>query len=341
MSRHGERASPWSRRTHRVLRRLLPPRRGALVLGYHRLADPRTARGADPAAMCVHPERFRAQMAGLRTLGRPVSLVHLVEALKAGLSVRGMIAVTFDDAYEDILRVAVPILEEHRIPATVFFIAGYEGRTFWWDRLGALLPAADPTRPFRVAVDASEFAWPGMGGREQLHAFLHRTLRILDDAKRMAFLDRLAAAWSLEPTPGSGGENGLPRALTREEAQLLLESRWIDAGSHSIEHPALGEVAPARAREEIVRSRELLGARLGREIASFSYPHGSRDDGTDRWVREAGYEIACVSSQDSIRPGTDRYALPRLWVRDRAGGAFSRQIRRYVGRSPASFRRAE
>ena len=47
-------------------------------------------------------------------------------------------------------------------------------------------------------------------------------------------------------------------------------------------------------------------------------------------MREAGYEFACVSRQDSVRPGSDPYVLPRLWARNRADGVFARRVRRYV-----------
>jgi peptidoglycan/xylan/chitin deacetylase (PgdA/CDA1 family) len=321
--------SRWKRRARRAIGRLLPPRAGAVILGYHRLADPRTAVGAEPSAMCVSPKCFEAQMAELRRLGRPVSLRHLGATLAAGVSVRGMIAVTFDDGYEDVLSVALPVLERERIPATVFFVAGNAGWPFWWDRLGALLVGADPAVPFRVSVGASEFVWPGVGGAEQLRVRLNRVLRVLDEADRTHALDRLATVWGAE-------EPDLPRSLTLPEARGLVESTWIAAGAHTMSHPPLTEIPPRRARHEIFGARDSLRTTLESDVAVFSYPHGSVNARTIKLVREAGYDLACVSASDSIRTGAERLALPRLWARDEERRAFTRRMHRYLGRATGS-----
>lgn len=319
--------SRWKRRLRRATRRLLPPRPGAVILGYHRLADPRTAAGAEPSGMCVSPDCFKAQMRDLRRYGRPVSLRHLGAALEAGAPVRGMIAITFDDGYEELLTLALPVLEREEIPATVFFVAGNLGEPFWWDRLAALLAHADPAVPFRVPVGASEFVWPGVGGLEQLRVRLNRAIRILDAEARALVLDRLVDVWGTR-TPGTD----LPRALTPAEARRLVDSRWIDAGAHTISHPPLAEVPPARARDEILGGRGALENALATDVNVFSYPHGSVDASAIELVSEAGYELACMSASDSVRGGTGRFTLPRVWVRDEDGRAFARRVRRYVGR---------
>lgn len=41
---------------------------------------------------------------------------------------------TFDDCYEDLLKVALPILEERHIPAVAFAVSGYLGGTNIWDK---------------------------------------------------------------------------------------------------------------------------------------------------------------------------------------------------------------
>lgn len=342
---YGSRPGRWRRRARRLVGRLLPPRPGAVILGYHRIADPDTAAGADPRAMCVSPACFEEQMAELRRLGRPVSLSHLLRTLDAGESVRGMIAVTFDDGYDDVLRVALPVLERERVPATVFLVAGAAGRVFWWDRLDPIVSAADASRPFRIRAGASELVWPGTGEGEQLKVHLHRALRTLEEEERTQVLQRLAEVLSVDgdrarPEPPAG-RHALPRALTVEEARRLVASRWVEAGSHSVSHPSLAELPPRRAREEIVAAKAAIEAALDREITAFSYPHGSSNAHVRRLVREAGHELACVSRPDSVRSGGDRYALPRVWVRNHSGRHFGRALRRYVGSSAGVSRREE
>jgi len=287
--------------------------------------------------MCVSPANFAAQMAALRRIGRPVSLEHLAAALEAGSSVRGMIAVTFDDGYEEVLSVALPVLEREEIPATVFFVAGNQGGAFWWDHLAVLAAGADPGAPFRVSLGGSDFVWPGTGDIEQLRKHLHRAIRVLDEEERCRGLERLAATWSSAPPTSAGVV--LPRSLTAEEARRLAGSKWIDAGAHTVSHPPLAEIPPRRAREEIESSRAALASGLGREVRTFSYPHGSFRTSTIELVRAAGYELACSSTPDSVRPGVDRFALPRVWVRDRGAAGLARHVRRFVGWSSRGTRR--
>jgi len=48
----------------------------------------------------------------------------------------GSVAITFDDGYRNFLNVALPLLNEYRMPATVFVVSGYCGRyNDWYSRL--------------------------------------------------------------------------------------------------------------------------------------------------------------------------------------------------------------
>lgn len=322
----------WRRRARRLLHRVLPPRTGAVILGYHRIADPETAVGGDLRAMCVSPAAFRAQMRMLRHIGHPVSLSDLLRAVDAGQSLRGMIAVTFDDAYESVLTIALPELQDMQISATVFFVAGQAARPFWWDRLPALLVEADTSLPFSIEVGGSRFAWSGVGPLQQLGGQLYRVLSVSEDSERERIFDRLADVWQATPAVD------LPRPMDGEGARTLVKSGCIEVGAHSVSHPPLAAIPPRRAEEEIVRSCEMLQDVLGRPVHAFAYPHGSRNDLTDRFVKRAGFTSACQSLEDSVRPSTNPFALPRVWVRDHSGRAFRRQVARYIGRPAARSR---
>lgn len=88
--------------------------------------------GEDPVRICTSPERFEAQMGYLRRRNlRGVSVGELRRA--AGSAAAGrLVGLTFDDAYEDFLSEAVPILERHGFTATVFAPAGRLGGFSDW-----------------------------------------------------------------------------------------------------------------------------------------------------------------------------------------------------------------
>jgi peptidoglycan/xylan/chitin deacetylase (PgdA/CDA1 family) len=94
------------------------------ILMYHRIVDSRNDLNA------VSPESFTRQMAFLYDHGYQVlSLDDLVEGMhKARMFKRHVVALTFDDGYEDNYTNAFPILRKYAFPATVFMIADAVGK---------------------------------------------------------------------------------------------------------------------------------------------------------------------------------------------------------------------
>jgi peptidoglycan/xylan/chitin deacetylase (PgdA/CDA1 family) len=96
-----------------------------------------------------------------------------------------------------------------------------------------------------------------------------------------------------------------------------LRAAGVAIGSHSMSHRSLARISPAEAREEVLRSRELLARRLGVEVRAFAYPFGTRADfgpETARVLSECGYRCAFHSMHGAIRRGMDPIALPRIKI---------------------------
>ena len=86
---------------------------GVRILGYHRVADERNDLSVRPAAFRDHMEQVVAADV------EPVRLDTALDLLQNRVEGR-YLCVTFDDGYRDNLENAVPVLEELRIPATIF-----------------------------------------------------------------------------------------------------------------------------------------------------------------------------------------------------------------------------
>jgi peptidoglycan/xylan/chitin deacetylase (PgdA/CDA1 family) len=71
-------------------------------------------------------DRFAQQLSVIQRLSKLIDATHEF-ALQGGIR---YIAVTFDDAFENFLTVAVPELQKRRIPSTMFVISGAVGRAF-------------------------------------------------------------------------------------------------------------------------------------------------------------------------------------------------------------------
>jgi peptidoglycan/xylan/chitin deacetylase (PgdA/CDA1 family) len=116
-------------------------RRRAVVLGYHGVAESR--KRDDLSRLLVAPDTFRAQIELLLEAGfRFHTMAELVRLADGGSPPPGLAAVTFDDGMRNNHEVALPILSEYSIRATVYVTIGFIDGTSPWigpDGAGAMM----------------------------------------------------------------------------------------------------------------------------------------------------------------------------------------------------------
>ncbi len=136
-----------------------------LVLMYHGVETVT----ADPHKLCVTPGKFAEQMTWLAEHGlRGVSMGELLAAVRAGRE-RGLVGLTFDDGYVNVLHHAVPELQRHGFTATMFIISGLLGRTNEWEDAGT---------PVWQLLSAEQVAKVAAAGMEiGSHSVTHPRLR--------------------------------------------------------------------------------------------------------------------------------------------------------------------
>lgn len=94
-----------------------------VILRYHRVTD----LDPDPDGLAVSPRFFGEHLAVLGARYHPTTLQALVGGLRDGSGLPHGVVITFDDGYSDNLLEALPLLERHDIPATVFVTTGFVG----------------------------------------------------------------------------------------------------------------------------------------------------------------------------------------------------------------------
>jgi peptidoglycan/xylan/chitin deacetylase (PgdA/CDA1 family) len=154
-----------------------------LILMYHGVEKV----SQDPYDLCVTPARFSEQMTWLAGHGlRGVSVDTLVAAMRVGRA-RGLVGITFDDGYVNVLENAVPELLKHDFTATMFIVSGLLGGTNEWD--GDL---GDPEWPLMSAQQVKEVSVAGMeiGSHGVTHPHLpdlgaHRLRAEISDSRSM------------------------------------------------------------------------------------------------------------------------------------------------------------
>ena len=98
-----------------------------------------------------------------------------------------------------------------------------------------------------------------------------------------------------------------------------MERIGIDIGSHTINHRDLTAMPPARALDELVRSRLRLEARLHHPVQWFAYPFGAFNPRVEALTRRAGYVLAVTTQPGRAQNRSRPLALHRNEVLDTTG----------------------
>ncbi|MBN1438920.1 MAG: polysaccharide deacetylase family protein [Anaerolineales bacterium] len=316
----------------------------ALVLTYHQVGR----RSPDPLNVSLPGETFAAQMEELRRAWNPTPLDALVEGLAQGSLPRRSVAVTFDDGYAAVLSNALPILEQSRIPATVFVSTGClaGNREFWWDELQRIVwesktePAEWKSPPAEVRMRF----FPGMP-REDAFGILHYAMRCLPPAEIDAAVERIRK----EARCRSADPRGDVRPLTAKECVQLAAHPLIAVGAHTVRHAWLAALTEQAQKAELSDSRAALEKLLGRPVRSFSYPYGSRESETPvsvRLARAGGFDYACANVKAAMHGGSDRFWIPRVTPGEAGGAEFTKRLEEHLAsartpRTPQGYAGAE
>ncbi|EPR37191.1 polysaccharide deacetylase [Desulfovibrio sp. X2] len=291
-----------------------------LILVYHRVAEP----GVDNQLLCVSPANFDAQLAVLARTRRPVPLMELLDEARSGRLVPGSVAVTFDDGYADNYLNALPLLEKHSIPATVFVTTGRVGTAegFWGDILEDIFLTGRPLPP-RLEIPQWERSWPLTTAEERLRAHDEIRYELKIRLPHDGFPEMVS--W-LQKTLGMPGGHVSPNpVLDQDELCRLAASPLITIGSHGISHCRLSLLDDAAQAREVAESIEWLEARLHRPVECFAYPYGTPDCYSEelrRLLRER--EIAGIANvQASLCLPLPLQDVPRRLVRNWDGPAFA------------------
>jgi peptidoglycan/xylan/chitin deacetylase (PgdA/CDA1 family) len=300
-----------------ALARLARARVRGMVLRYHAVTD-----GTDEVVyaapdVCMPVDAFRLQMAFVRRAYTVVPLDVLVEALARGgpLPPRAL-AVTFDDGYADNHRLAMPVLRELGLPATVYLATGaVDGRQPFWVsavRAIALGAAAD-------ALDvpgAAPLPLGSLAARRTAAKALTRLLVPLDAEERTARIATLAAAGGVDLDRALAGT-----MLTWAAVRELAAAGWT-IGAHTVTHGNVALMGPGPAEAEMAGSRAAIEAAIRAPVHHFCYPNSGGEHayfGPEpvAILRRLGFRSAVTSRPGALRPATDPFLVPRLGVSPR------------------------
>lgn len=295
----------------------------ALILMYHRVLPRELFDQAEvpvQAGMYVTPASLRAHLQYLKAHFIPVSLDELVRRLRAGEDISRCAVLTFDDGWLDNYLYAYPLLQEFKVPATVFLTSGFIGsaRWFWpeeisWAVLSVYLKRFDAAAlpaPLTVMVQR-ELA------REQRPA--EASDRIVAEMKHWKASERIELTQSCARLRQTFGNESARLLMNWQEVNEMAASGLVHFGSHTVSHALLDQVSIEDAEWELAESLSQIRNSTGIPVGFFSYPNGNYSPEVLAVLATSGIKAAVTTRRGFSRPDSPLFELPRIAVHEDVG----------------------
>jgi peptidoglycan/xylan/chitin deacetylase (PgdA/CDA1 family) len=219
------------------------------------------------------------------------------------------VALTFDDGYRDNLVHALPVLQKHAAPFTIFATTGFADRTtpLWWSDLEEALDRMD-----EVGFDGSMLRLETPGEKQAAFA------RIIARLRGRSWPTFAGAIAAIAREAGVDAMERVDRVcLDWRELQALDRLNLCTVAAHSATHPLLALQEPAHAADEIAGSKARIEEMLARPVHHFAYPVGDPGAAGQRefaLAAEAGFGTAVTTRPGVLFPehAAHLHALPRL-----------------------------
>ena len=314
----------WLSQIPRLVRRFSSCR--GVIFTLHRVVPEDAADFSPNAILQVRPEFLEAAIRRVRELGmETVSMDEAVRRIESDAPAKPFVVFTFDDAYRDNLRHALPVLRRTRCPFTLYVpTALVDGvGEVWWLALEQIVAQQDAL----AVTYAGETDYVPAGTLAQKNAAfedIYMRMRAMPEADRVGLLRALAGQYGLDLSAHC-------RELIMDWAELrtFAEEPLCTLGAHTVNHFELSKLSEEDVRNEISQSLSVMRAQFGETPVHFSYPIGSRAACGPREfaiVRELGLRTGVTTRPGGIYPEhrAELASLPRVSL----NGLF--QSRRYV-----------
>jgi peptidoglycan/xylan/chitin deacetylase (PgdA/CDA1 family) len=241
-----------------------------------------------------------------------VGLDECLERLATNDRSRRYAVLTFDDGYRDNVAVALPILERHNAPFTMYVPTGAPTRSMqsWWLGLRNLFISRD-----EVKIDALGRRFHCSDIQSKISALAEVTQWVHQDYRRSAML---------APTFEQNGISlaALNDAYFLDERELCILARHplASIGGHTASHPALSTLNESSARTELADNRGYLENLLQLSVRHVAYPYGACGPREERLANEVGFHTAVTTRQARLYDHeVNHFALPRIGAYSRSG----------------------
>ena len=290
----------------------------AMILLYHGVTAVQSHGVENFSGKHIAETDFDAQMRFVAEHGTPLPLRELADIVASGgVLPRRPVAVTFDDAFQNVRDVALPILEKARVPATYFISTGFVGtdRRFWVDRVEYIFNSC--RAPFvRARLGDEERLLPIGTDAQRIAAIvdIKSAMKRMPPTQRDRLLAKLEEATGID---SSAADADNYRNLSWDDVRALDRSDGGEIGGHTVNHEIMAYLDDKTLESEIRDSLGALADGVGHPIDLFSYPEGQAHHFDERVIArlKKHHVSVCPSAIHGTNPvGTDPFYLRRVMV---------------------------
>jgi glycosyltransferase involved in cell wall biosynthesis/peptidoglycan/xylan/chitin deacetylase (PgdA/CDA1 family) len=283
-----------------------------VILGYHGIVEDQSR--SAPSWLMLRASAFTAQMRFLRDHYEIVSMNEAARRIVAHEPFEHPTAcVTLDDGYRNNMTVALPILEQMGIPATIYLATGLinTDHIHWTAKLEQAMFGS--SRSILDVTDLGLRRYPlGPHASYSYVRLVARLYRLAEPARQNLINVIETRLGTLEGTDFSEFQ-----MMNWDEIRSVCSHGNIEFGGHTINHQIVEPLDDEELEFEIGGSIEEVRRQTKLASVTFAYPNGTPTDFDQRAERvlRDHQVVAAVSTIDGINDSsTNPFALRRITV---------------------------
>lgn len=294
---------------------LAPVTQGAgVILMLHHVVPDEPPAFAPNRILSITPEFLNVVVEQVRARGFDIiSIDEAYQRMASGKRAANRFATfTFDDGYRDNIEHALPVLERHNVPMTIYLapdLCDGRGRLWWVTLEEVLRTSAEIAVPFPAGEKL--FSLRTVADKYAAHREIYAWLRSMPDAGIHEVIDAWAEAAGIDRYAASR------LAMTWDEVRSAARHPLITFGAHTMSHASLAKCTAGEATWEMAASIEHVEHELGWDCRHFAYPYGDPASAGEREfdiARRLGLRTAVTTRKGLIGSNVRDCltALPRL-----------------------------
>ena len=287
------------------------------ILMLHRV----TRHGGSPLGyndhLTITPEFLDQALTELKRDGYQfMTMDEIADGLSNGIVTGCAAALTADDGYRDNLTEALPVLESHNIPITIYVAPGQidGGVCLWWVVLETIIARSKtldlPATGGVLTLDCSTPA----ARRKAFQTAIRVLTQEVAEKEVDGLMRGLAAQVGLDAGAVSSG-----LLMTWDELRQISANSLVTIGSHTVHHYHLRRLNDADAALEIGDAAAMIERQLGTQPRHMAFPYGYEaavGPREPKLAEDAGFVTAVTTRHGLLTSKHDCHmlALPRISV---------------------------